>query len=239
MVMSGHSKWSTIKRQKGVNDAKKGLIFSKLARAITLAAKQGGADPDANFKLRLIVDKGRAVNMPKENIDRALRSAQGKLAGELYEVTYEGYGPGGVAILVEATTDNKNRTAQEIKNIFEKGEGSLGTPGSVSYQFESKGLILVNKGTSADETMLALMEIEGVENMDEAGDGIEVMVRPNEVFLTKEKIEQAGMQVASAEVTMRPRTPISLSEDKENKALKLIENLDDQEDVQKVYVNLA
>lgn len=237
--MSGHSKWSTIKRQKGVNDAKRGLIFSKLARAITLAAKQGGADYGANFKLRLLMDKGREANMPKENIDRAIEKAKGGAGGELFEVIYEGYGPGGVAILVEATTDNKNRTAQEIKNIFEKGEGSLGTPGSVSYQFESKGLILVNKGTGADETMLALMEIEGVENMDEAEDGIEVMVRPNEVFLTKEKIEQAGMQVASAEVTMRPRTPISLSDDKENKALKLIENLDDQEDVQKVYANIT
>lgn len=236
--MSGHSKWSTIKRQKGANDARRGLLFSKLARAITLAAKQGGGDPAANFKLRLVMDKGREANMPKENIDRALRSAAGKLAGELYEVAYEGYGPGGVAIMVEAATDNKNRTAQEIKNIFERGEGSLGTPGSVSYQFEPKGLLLVDKGVNAEETTLNLMEVGGVEEVEEVEDGIEVRVRPNEVFQVKERIEQSGLSVKSAEVTMEPKTPLSLEPDKESKALKLIENLDEHEDVQRVYANL-
>lgn len=236
--MSGHSKWSTIKRQKGANDAKRGLLFSKLARAITIAAKQGGIDPAANFKLRLAMDKGREANMPKENIDRAIEKAKGGAGGELFEVAYEGYGPGGVAIMVEAATDNKNRTAQEIKNIFERGDGALGSPGSVSYQFEPKGVLLVDKGSVADETTLALMEIEGIEDVEEVEDGIEVNVRPGAVFQVKERIEALGMNVKSAEVAMQPKTPLTLEADKERRALRLIESLDDHEDVQKVYANL-
>lgn len=235
--MSGHSKWSTIKRQKGINDARRGQLFSKLARAITLAARQGGADPSANFKLRLVIDKARGSNMPKENIDRALRAAAGKLAGQLYEVVYEGYGPGGVAIMVEAATDNKNRTAQEIKNIFEKGDGSLGTPGSVAYQFEPKGLILTEKTEDLENTMLALIDL-GAEDVQEVDDGIEVSVKANEVFQMKEKIEQTGVKIKSAEVTMQPVTTISTDSEKEIKLLKLIENLDEHDDVQRVFVNL-
>lgn len=237
--MSGHSKWSTIKRQKGVNDAKRGLLFSKLARAITLSAKQGGTDPTANIKLRLAMDKARGSNMPKENIERAVDKAREAAGGELFEATYEGYGPGGVAVLVEAATDNKNRTAQEIKNIFEKWEGSLGVPGSVSYQFEPKGLIVIGKGANSDEMILSLMEVEGVEDVEEVEDEIEVHVKPSEVFQVRGRAEEAGMAVKSAEITMLPKTLISLDADKENKVLKLIENLDDHEDVQKVYANIS
>lgn len=235
--MSGHSKWSTIKRQKGMVDAKRGQLFSKLARAITLAAKQGGTDVAANLKLRMAVDKARGSNMPKENIDRALRTAAGKL-GELQEVVYEGYGPGGVAILVEAATDNRNRTTQEIKNIFERGEGSLGSPGSVAYQFEQRGQIVVEKGEDPDERMLQIIDL-GVEDVHEVEDAIEVHTKPGEVFKTKEALENTGILVGSAELVFTPKNTVDLPEDKQAKVLKLLENLDDNENVQRVFANLA
>lgn len=235
--MSGHSKWSTIKRQKGINDAKKGQLFSKLARAITLAAKQGGVDPVTNFHLRLVIDKAREANMPKENVDRALRQAQGKLENELEELVYEGYGPNGVAFIVEAATDNRNRTTQEIKNIFERGGGSLSTPGSVAFQFEQKGLILVDKGASAEEKMLQLIDL-GVEDVEEVEDGIEVYTKPNELFQVREKLVEAGVTVKSAELMFKPTNVVVVHEkDKAQRLMNLMEALDDHDDVQKVYAN--
>lgn len=235
--MSGHSKWSTIKRQKGVNDAKKGKLFSKLARAITLAAKQGGVDPAGNIRLRLAIEQARASNMPKENVERAIKSAQDKLSGGLEEVVYEGYGPSGVAVIVEVATDNRNRTAQEIKNIFERNGGSLAGPGSVSFQFEQKGLIVVEKGSDAESIMLSLIDL-GAPDLEESEDGIEVYVLPAELAIWQDKIGQGGFKVKSAELVYKPKTLVEVTMDKAKQVISFLETLDDDEDVQKVYTNL-
>lgn len=233
-IMSGHSKWSTIKRQKQANDAKKGQVFSKLTRAISLAAKQGGLNPDSNVRLRMAIELARAENMPKENIERAIQKGGG--AGEnLQEALYEGYGPAGVGILVEATTDNKNRTTQEVKNVFERGGGSLGTPGSVAFQFGKSGQILVEG--NEEETMLKLIDL-GVEDIEEVEDGIEVYVNPAELFQMKDKLEQSGIIVKNTELVYRPNTRVAVdSNDVSGKIIKLLEALDEHDDVQKVYTN--
>jgi YebC/PmpR family DNA-binding regulatory protein len=237
--MSGHSKWSTIKRAKGANDAKRGQLFSKLARLITIAAKQGGPDVNGNLKLRMAVDKARASNMPKDNVERAIAKGSGADGGaELHEVMYEGYGPGGVAILVEAATDNKNRTTQEVKNILEKNGGSMGTPGSVAFQFEHKGQIFVEKGPNAEEEMLTIMDLN-VDDVVEAEDGIEVYTKPNELFQIKEQLEAAGITVKSAELTYVAKTPLELDEAKVATIVRVIDLLDEHDDIQKVYANLA
>lgn len=232
--MSGHSKWSTIKHQKGATDAKRGRLFSKLVRAISIAAKQGGPNPDSNLHLRLAMDQAKAANMPKENIERALERAAGAGEGGLQEALYEGYGPGGTAILVEAATDNKNRTTQEIKNIFEKGGGSLGTPGSVSFQFAREGQIVVD-GTG-EQLMLKLIDL-GAEDIEEGEDGIEIYVKQGELFLMKEKIEQAGISVKSAELVYSPKTSTDVPESVQSRVVRLLETLDEHDDVQKVYTN--
>lgn len=234
--MSGHSKWSTIKRQKETTDAKRGQLFSKLSRAIGIAAKQGGANPDTNLRLRVAIEQAKSFNMPKENIERVLKQAQEK-SQNLEEALYEGYGPGGVAILVEAATDNKNRTAQEIKNIFERGGGSLGTPGSVAFQFEQKGLILVEKGGNVEEKMLKLIDL-GAEDIEEVEDGIEVYTKPGEVFALKEMFEKEGIGIKSAELIYKPRTMSLVGQDTAGKVLKLVEALDGHDDVQRVYTNV-
>lgn len=234
--MSGHSKWSTIKRQKETTDAKRGQLFSKLSRAIGIAAKQGGPNPDSNLRLRVAIEQAKSFNMPKENIERVLKQVQEK-SQSLEEALYEGYGPGGVGILIEAATDNKNRTTQEIKNIFERGGGSLGTPGSVSFQFEQKGLILVERGDSAEEKMLKLIDL-GAEDVEEAEDGIEVYTKPGEVFALKEKFEQAGITVKSSELVYSPKVMMPIGQgNTAQRILKLVESLDEHEDVQKVYIN--
>lgn len=235
--MSGHSKWSTIKRAKEANDAKKGQIFTKLARAITIAAKEGGASPDMNMKLRFAIEKARQSNMPKENIERAVRAAQGKL-DNLVELTYEGYGPSGVPVIVEAATDNKNRTAQEIKNLFERGGGTLGTPGSVFFQFERAGQIVIEKGVDPEDRMLELIDL-GAEDLEEAEDGIEVYTRPEELFSTKQRLEGVGMTIKSVELIYRPKVNVEVrDEGTAGKIVKLLENLDDHDDVQKVYAGV-
>jgi len=236
-AMSGHSKWSTIKRQKEINDAKKGVVFTKLARALTMAAKEGGLDPAMNMKLRFAVEKAKQANMPKENIERALRSAQGKL-DNIIEVTYEGYGPSGVPVIVEAATDNKNRTAQEIKNLFERGGGTLGTPGSVAFQFERAGQLVVKRGSDAEGRMLELIDL-GVEDLEEAEDGIEVYTKPEELFATKQLLLGSGMEVGSAELIYRPKTNVEIrDEGVVSRIIKLLENLDEHDDVQKVYAGV-
>lgn len=234
--MSGHSKWSTIKRQKEANDAKRGQLFSKIARAITLAAKQGGANPDSNIRLRAIIEKAKQVNMPKDNIERAIE--RGSAADNLQEIVYEGYGPDGVPIIVETATDNKNRTAQEVKNIFTKGGGSLGGPGSVSFQFEKVGQILVKKGQDPQNTMLELIDL-GVEDIEEAEDGIQIYTKPEDLFDTKKRIEEKGLEAVEAELAFRPKNPVKIEDDtKSQKILKLLDNLDDYDDVQKVYAGV-
>ena len=233
--MSGHSKWSTIKRQKESTDIKRGLLFSKLARAITIAGKVG-VNPDANFKLRLAIDRARAANMPKDNIERAITKAVGGAAVE--EVTYEGYGPSGVAVVVQAVTDNKNRTAQEIKNLFERGGGRLGNPGSVSYQFEELGQLLVQKTSSPEEQMLALIDA-GVEDLEETPDGIEIFVNTRELSSLREKINELGFGVVSSEFVLRPKNLITINNQSgAQKVVSFLENIQAHDDVQNVWANI-
>ena len=235
--MSGHSKWSTIKRAKGANDAKRGLLFSKLARGMTLAARKGGPSTDTNLALRLLVEKAKQSNMPKENIARAIERATAKDAGEIADVLYEGYGPGGISILVEGATDNKNRTTQEIKNIFERGGGTMGTQGSVAFQFERVGQIFIGKGDNAEDLMLQLIDI-GVEDVQETDDGIEIYTKPEELYKTKEQIETLGIEVKESELIYRPKNTVMLDDSQSDKSVKLLETLDEHDDVQKVYTNL-
>lgn len=233
--MSGHSKWSTIKRQKGTTDIKRGMLFSKLSRAISLAAREG-ASPDTNFKLRITIEKARSANMPKENIERAIARSSGGESVE--EVVYEGYGPGGIAVVVEAVSDNKNRTAQGIKNIFERGGGKLASPGAVSYQFEKTGQLLVKKTGDFQSQMLALIDA-GVEDISETEDGIEVYIKPEQVGLVRDKINGLGFTVESIEIVMQPKTLVALQDEGEIKrAITLLENLQAHDDVQEVFSNL-
>lgn len=213
-------------------------MFSKIARAITLAARTG-PNPDTNLQLRALVEKARQYNMPKDNIGRAISRADGAGGKTIENVVYEGYGPGGVAIIVEAVTDNKNRTAQEVKNIFERGGGSLGTPGSVSFQFQHAGQIFVEKKKNPEEQALEIIDL-GVEDVEIVEDGIEVHTKPDDLFKTKEKIEQAGMAIKSAELVFKPKILVPTSDSTSGQqALRLLENLDEHDDVQRVYANMG
>lgn len=234
--MSGHSKWATIHRQKETKDAKRGQLFSKIALAIALAARQGGVNPDTNLRLRMVLEKARAANMPKENIERALRQAEGKLSAELQEMVYEGYGPLGVAVVVEAATDNRNRTGQEIKNIFERAGGALAGPGSVSFNFEQKGLILVEKGKESTETMLSLIDL-GVEEIEETDDAVEVFVEPNKVGETRDLILKKDLKVISSDLILSPKQYVEVDKSQAPGLLKFLTALSDQADVQKVWAN--
>ena len=236
--MSGHSKWSTIKRQKGANDAKRGAVFTKVAREITVAARAGGGDPDANYRLRLAMDKARAVNMPADNIKRAIEKAAGGNAAEQYEeLVYEGYGPGGVAILVEAATDNKNRTASDVRAMFTKNGGQLAGAGSVAWQFEERGVVAIARnGMEPDD--VALMAIDaGADDVDTEADPIEVLVDSTQLETLRVALEGAGAKVESAEVTMQPKTPIEVDEHVARQNLRLMEALEDLDDVQRVTAN--
>ncbi len=237
VILSGHSKWSTIKRQKEAGDRKRGMIFSKLARMISIAAREG-ADPEVNFKLRLAIEKAKQANMPKENIERALRQAQGKLAGGgVEEVIYEGYGPGGVAVIVETATDNKNRTTAEIKNIIERGGGSLAGPGAVLYQFQKAGLLTVKKGEKPSEQILKIMDL-GVDDVEEASDAIEVYTQTEKVGSFKTALGEAGFEVLGTELIRQPKTTVKItSKITAEKILNFMETLEGHEDVQRVFAN--
>lgn len=234
--MSGHSHWATIKRKKEANDQKRGQVFSKLAKAISAAARHG-ADPATNFKLRLLVDKAKQVNMPKENVNRAIRKGIGSVGGAgLQEVVYEGYGPDGVAVIVEAITDNRNRTTAAIKNIFERSGGKLASPGAVAFQFRQKGWLLVAKSDQTEDQLLRLIDL-GVEDVEESRAGIEVFTAADQLDQIKKDLEKAGFQVKEAEIVYQPITPIKLKN--QAKVLALLESLDDQDEVQKVSTNLV
>jgi YebC/PmpR family DNA-binding regulatory protein len=234
--MSGHSHFATIKRQKAANDAAKGNLFSKLARAVMIAAKSG-ADPDMNFKLRVEIDKARAASMPKENIDRAIAKATTE-AANLTEITYEGFGPGGIGIIVEAATDNKNRTAQEIKNTFDRAGGSLAGPGAVAFNFDSKGFMLVKKTGDPDAQMLQLIDL-GAEDIQDTEDGFEVFVAPEKLSEVHKKLTGAGLTVTSAELQMKPKNFVEVTDPSvASHAIKLLDALDEVEEVQKVFSNL-
>ena len=237
--MSGHSKWSTIKRQKGANDAKRGALFTKVAREISVAARQGGGDPDANYRLRLAIEKARAVNMPADNIKRTIEKATGGGdADQFEEIVYEGYGPGGVAVLVEAATDNRNRTAADVRSIFTKAGGQLAGSGAVAWQFEPRGLIAIAPdGQDADEVALAAIDA-GAEDVDtDDPEAIEIFTSPADLERVRQALEAAGIGIDSAESTMIAKQTVELDSTKARQALRLVEQLEDLDDVQRVTAN--
>jgi YebC/PmpR family DNA-binding regulatory protein len=237
--MSGHSKWSTIKRQKGANDAKRGALFTKVAREISVAARQGGGDPDANYRLRLAIEKARSVNMPADNIKRTIEKATGGGDAEQFEeIIYEGYGPGGVAILVETTTDNRNRTAAEIRSIFTKAGGQLAGSGAVAWQFEPRGVISIPAdGHDADDIALGAIDA-GADDVDTSDPGrIDVYTTPGDLERVRTTLEAAGVAVESAETAMIAKQTVALDSDHARKALRLVDLLEDLDDVQRVSAN--
>ncbi len=237
--MSGHSKWSTIKRQKGVNDSKRSAMFTKVAREVAVAARAGGGDPDANYRLRLAIEKARSINMPADNIKRAIEKATGGGDEVQYEeIVYEGYGPGGVAMLVEAATDNRNRTAAEVRSIFVKAGGQLAGSGAVAWQFEPRGLVTVPRdGTDPDEVALAAIDA-GAVDVDTEADPIEIYTEPGDLERIRKALEDGGVSVEAAETAMLAKQTVSLDADHVRKALRLVELLEDLEDVQRVTANV-
>ncbi len=237
--MSGHSKWSTIKRQKGVNDSKRSAMFTKVAREVAVAARAGGGDPDANYRLRLAIEKARSINMPAENIKRAIEKATGGGDEVQYEeIVYEGYGPGGVAVLVEAATDNRNRTAAEVRSIFAKTGGQLAGSGAVAWQFEPRGLITVpREGADADEVALAAIDA-GAVDVDAEADPIEIYTEPGDLESVRKALEGSGVNVEGAESAMLAKQTVSLDAAHVRKAMRLVELLEDLDDVQRVTANV-
>jgi YebC/PmpR family DNA-binding regulatory protein len=237
--MSGHSKWSTIKRQKGAADAKRGQLFTKLAREIAIAARQGLPDPDANTRLRLAVDKAKAANMPKDNIERAIQRAAGTGAGDQYEeVYYEGYGPGGGALMIQAQTDNRNRTVGEVRAVLTRAGGTLGENGSVGWMFDQMGLIEIPTG-GVDSDEVALVAIDAGASDVEAEDGVVVVyTEPTDLHRTREALIAAGYEIEAAQLTMRPKALVSPEPDQAVKMVRLVEKLEDLDDVQEVFTNI-
>lgn len=239
--MSGHSKFANIKHKKERNDSAKGKIFTKLGREIAVAVKAGGADPNNNSTLKDIIAKAKSNNMPNETIDRSIKKAVGDMDGVNYEtVTYEGYGPNGIAIIVDALTDNKNRTAANVRNAFTKGNGNVGTQGCVSFMFDRKGQILVDKeeySASADDLMMTVLEA-GAEDFAEEDDSFEILTEPDDFSAVRENLEKAKLPMAQAELTMIPQTWVELSDEQDIKNMqKILDLLDEDDDVQEVYHN--
>ncbi|MBD8007572.1 YebC/PmpR family DNA-binding transcriptional regulator [Bacillus norwichensis] len=238
--MAGHSKWKNIQNRKNAQDAKRGKIFQKLAKEIYVAAKSGGGDPDTNPSLRLVIDKAKSANMPNDNIKRAVDKASGNQDGENYEdIIYEGYGPGGAAVMVLCLTDNKNRTASNVRHAFTKNGGNLGESGCVSYMFDRKGYLVIERdGLDIEEDDLLLQAIEaGAEDMETSEEVFEIYTEPENFMDVKESLEGEGFEFASAEVTMVPQTEAELDEEQQEKLEKLIDMLEDDDDVQDVYHN--
>ncbi|MBT1071128.1 YebC/PmpR family DNA-binding transcriptional regulator [Pelotalea chapellei] len=235
--MSGHNKWSTIKHKKGAADAKRGKIFTKIIKEISVAAKLGGGDPAANPRLRTAVDKAKAENMPKDNIERAIKKGAGGLEGVTYEeIVYEGYGPGGTAVLVEVMTDNRNRTVSDVRSSFTKCNGNMGEAGCVSWMFSKKGLLVLDKGIDFEQLFEAAIEA-GAEDVTEEDEQFEVTTDPSSFIEVREALEAKGFKFASAEVTMIPQTLVALEGKQAESMLKLMDRLEDNDDVQNVYAN--
>ncbi|MFK8029951.1 MAG: YebC/PmpR family DNA-binding transcriptional regulator [Gammaproteobacteria bacterium] len=236
--MAGHSKWANIQHRKGAQDKKRGKLFTKVIREISVAAKMGGSDMDANPRLRLAVDKAKAVSMPKDNIERAIKKAAGEVDGANYEeVRYEGYGPGGAAVMVDCMTDNKNRTVAEVRHAFSKSGGNLGSDGSVAYLFNQVGLISVAKGADEDALMEAALEA-GAEDIVSNSDGsMDVTTDPSEFVAVRTALEEGGFKVDQAAVTMQASTTAELNAKEANTIMNLLERLEDLDDVQEVYSN--
>ena len=236
--MSGHSKWAKIKRYKAVTDAKKGKVFSKLAKEIAVACKHGGGDPGFNPRLRAILMKARAANMPVENIDRAIKKGTGELAGVNYEeITYEGYTPGGIALLVDVLTDNKNRSAADVRNIFSKHGGQLAQPGAVAWVFERKGSIVVDGGKYGEDDIMAAAIDAGADDVVQDGDEFQVLTDPADFAAVRAALAAAGIEYDQAELTMIPKNTVMLEENDARKTMKIVDALEDSDDVQEVFAN--
>ena len=236
--MSGHSKWAGIKHKKAAVDAKRGKLFSKLAKEMTVAARQGGGDVNSNANLRMVVDKAKAANMPYDNIERAIKKGTGELPGVTYEaVTYEGYGPKGIAVLVEVLTDNKNRSTAEVRTIFAKNGGNMAGQGSVQWMFKKKGFILVKKEAVDEDTIMTAALEAGAEDMKAEGDMYEITTGITDFEKTKSAFEKSNIKIESAEITMVPSSTIKVEGSPARQVLSLVEALEDHDDVQNVYAN--
>ncbi len=236
--MAGHSKWANIKHKKAREDAKRGKMWSKCSKAIMVAAKNGGGDPASNLTLRYAIDEAKAANMPKDTIENAIKKGSGELGGDNYEnVTYEGYGPNGVAILVETLTDNKNRTVPELRKIFEKGGGNLGTTGCVAYIFTSKGEVFVTKDATDEDTLMGIALEAGAEDIISDEEGWQVVCEPSEFIAVRDAIEQAEIAIEQAGITMIASTTVTCTGNDARKVYNLVEAIEDHDDVQKVHAN--
>ncbi|MCX5862495.1 MAG: YebC/PmpR family DNA-binding transcriptional regulator [Desulfomonile sp.] len=236
--MSGHNKWSTIKHKKGAVDAKRGKTFSKLIKEISIASRTGGGDPDGNPRLRTAINAARAANMPKDNVDRAIKRGTGEIEGVSYEeIIYEGYGPGGVALLVEALTDNKNRTVAEVRHIFDKYTGNLGESGCVAWIFEKKGIVVVSaSGLNEDVVMELALEV-GAQDVRMEGDTFEITTEPGDFEAVRQAVEDKRWKIEWAESTMIPQNTVKLDGKKAEQMLKMMDALDDHDDLQRVFAN--
>jgi YebC/PmpR family DNA-binding regulatory protein len=236
--MSGHSKWATIKHKKGALDAKRGKIFTRLIKEITMAAKSGGGDPEGNPRLRTAIAAAKAENMPADNIKRAVQRGTGELPGATYEeITFEGYGPGGVALLVDVTTDNRNRTVSEIRHAFGKNGGNLGESGSVAWMFHKKGSIIVSKSAAKEDDLMNLVLENGGEDLNDDGENWEITTDPSGYEGVLDAVKKAGIEVAHSEVGMVPQNYIKLEGPAANQMIRLLEAMEDHDDVQNVYSN--
>ena len=236
--MSGHSKWATIKRKKAVTDARRGKVFTQIIKEITIAAKSGGGDAGGNPRLRLAIDKAKASNMPADNIKRAIMKGTGELPGVSYEdVMYEGYGPGGVALIIESVTDNKNRTVSEIRHILERNGGKLGATGSVGWMFHKKGTIRVHKGSMSEDDMLAIVLDAGADDLRVDGESFEITTSPEAFEAVKKAVEEKKLQVDEAEVHKVPENTVKVEGSEAERVLRLLEALEEHDDTQHVYAN--
>ncbi|WP_422486517.1 YebC/PmpR family DNA-binding transcriptional regulator [Gudongella sp. DL1XJH-153] len=238
--MAGHSKWNNIKNRKGKEDAKRGKVFTKLGRYIMVAAKEGGGDPDYNPSLKAAIDKAKAENMPNDNIERAIKKGTGELGSDSFEeIIYEGYGPSGTALIVNCLTDNRNRTASDVRHAFDKYGGNLGQSGSVSFMFDRKGLIAIEKEDSIDEDELTMLAIElGAEDFEADENGFEIIMEPTDFNTVRDGLQKSEYSFAVAELTYLPQNMVSLQDEKDIKNMeKLIDMLEDNDDVQEVYHN--
>lgn len=236
--MSGHSKWATIKRKKGATDAKRGQIFSKLVKEITIAAKMGGGDPGGNPRLRTAIDAAKAQSMPSDNINRAIQRGTGELEGVTYEeITYEAYGPSGVALMIQVLSDNKNRTVAELRNMLTKGGGNMGETGSVGWIFHKKGAITVDKKAATEEVLMEAALDAGAEDIQETGEAFEITTDPSAFHQVADALKAKNIPTIHAELGLIPQNFVKLSGHTAEKMLKLMENLEDHDDVQKVYAN--
>ena len=236
--MSGHSKWATIKHKKGKTDAKRGKLFSKLSRAITVAAREGGTDPNMNISLANAIDKAKGESMPKDNIEKAIQRGGGGADGDAYErIMYEGYGPAGVAIIVDVLTDNKNRSAADVRNIFSKHGGQLAQPGAVAWVFERKGSIVVDGGKYGEDDIMAAAIDAGADDVVQDGDEFQVLTDPAEFAAVRGAMAAAGIEYEQAELTMIPKNTVMLEENDARKTMKIVDALEDSDDVQEVFAN--